>query len=83
MQFDHLKRREFIDSTRRAATWPLAARAQQSERVRRIGLLMGAADDPAASAGKRLRLGHHRRRRYRHRHDGRADGQAISGVLAG
>jgi putative ABC transport system substrate-binding protein len=29
-----------------AASWPLAARAQQGERVRRIGLLMGVADDP-------------------------------------
>ena len=28
-----------------AATWPLAARAQQGERVWRIGLLMGVADD--------------------------------------
>ena len=32
-----------------AAAWPLAARAQQSERVRRIGVLMNlAADDPEA-----------------------------------
>jgi ABC-type uncharacterized transport system substrate-binding protein len=32
-----------------AAAWPLAARAQQSERVRRIGVLVGfAADDPVA-----------------------------------
>ena len=28
-----------------AAAWPLAVRAQQAERVRRIGLLMGVADD--------------------------------------
>ena len=33
-----------------AAAWPLAARAQQSERVRRIGVLMNlAADDPEAA----------------------------------
>src|SRR5262249_56474103 len=28
-----------------AAAWPLAARAQQLQRVRRIGILMGVADD--------------------------------------
>ena len=34
-----------------AATWPLAARAQQPERVRRIGVLWGLiADDPETSA---------------------------------
>jgi len=34
-----------------AAAWPLAARAQQGERMRRIGVLMNlAADDPEASA---------------------------------
>jgi hypothetical protein len=29
-----------------AAAWPLVARAQQGERVRRIGVLMVSADDP-------------------------------------
>jgi hypothetical protein len=34
-----------------AAAWPLPARAQQGQRMRRIGLLMGlTADDPEASA---------------------------------
>jgi putative tryptophan/tyrosine transport system substrate-binding protein len=33
-----------------AAAWPLAARAQQAERVRRIGLLMGVAEDREGQA---------------------------------
>jgi hypothetical protein len=33
-------RREFIAGLAGAATWPLAVRAQQGERMRRIGFLM-------------------------------------------
>jgi hypothetical protein len=42
-----MRRRDFIAGLGSAASWPLAAHAQQREQMRRVGMLLPAtADDP-------------------------------------
>jgi putative ABC transport system substrate-binding protein len=47
-----MRRREFIALVSSAAAWPLAAHAQQGERMRRIGVLVASAEDDADIQGR-------------------------------
>jgi putative ABC transport system substrate-binding protein len=47
MHFDPLKRREFMTLVGGVAAWPLTTRAQQSARMRRVGILMAYPENDA------------------------------------
>src|SRR4030095_16954708 len=58
MQFDQLKRREFISLLGGVTVaWPVAARSQSAENVRRVGILWPGASLPASPRLESFREG--------------------------